>query len=103
MAQPEHVAGTAEQMARNDAIFREANERIDSYVQSMDEPVDGPLPFLCECADDVCHGRVELTPIQWEDVTAKPNHFVMIAGHLRSEGEEVVGTVREYEIARKPS
>lgn len=45
MAQPEHVAGAAELMARNDAILREANERIESYVQSMDERIDGVCRF----------------------------------------------------------
>jgi hypothetical protein len=61
-----------------------------------------PVPFLCECADEDCLGQVELTPIQWEVVAAAPNHYVMIAGHQRSEGEEIVGSIREYEIARKP-
>jgi len=35
MAHPEQAAGEAEQMARNDAVFREANEGLESYVQSM--------------------------------------------------------------------
>jgi hypothetical protein len=31
-----------------------------------------------------------------------PTHYLVEAGHQRSEGEEVVGSVGEYEIARKP-
>ena len=86
---------------KNQKLFRHGNESLhDAAVGAGYET--SLVPFLCECADDVCYDRVELTPIQWEDVTAKPNHYVMIAGHLRSEGEEVVGSVREYEIARKP-
>ncbi len=45
------------------------------------------MPFLCECADENCLGRVELTPSQWEVVSAAPNHYVMIAGHPRNEAD----------------
>lgn len=87
--------------AENQKLFRHGNQSLhDAAVDAGYET--SPVPFLCECADEDCLGRVELTPSQWEDVTAKRNHYVMIAGHLRSEGEEVVGSIREYEIARKP-
>jgi hypothetical protein len=81
-------------------LFRRGNESLhDAAVGAEDATT--PVPFLCECADEDCLGRVELTPSEWEVVTAEPDHYVMIAGHLRSEGEEVVGSAREYEIARK--
>jgi hypothetical protein len=60
------------------------------------------VPFLCECADDHCLGEVDVTLREWEGIASRPNHFVMLAGHQRSEGEEVVGSVREYEVAQKP-
>lgn len=60
------------------------------------------MPFLCECADDDCLGTVNVLLSEWEAVAAKPNHFLMEAGHKRSEGEEVVGSLREHEIVRKP-
>jgi len=82
-------------------LFRRGNESLhDAAVGAGVETT--PVPFLCECADEDCLGRVELTPSEWKVVTAEPNHYVMIAGHLRSEGEEVVGSIREYEIGRKP-
>ena len=82
-------------------LFRRGNESLhDAAVGAGVETT--PVPFLCECADEDCLGRVELTPSEWKVVTAEPNHYVKIAGHLRSEGEEVVGSIHEYEIARKP-
>ena len=60
------------------------------------------VPFMCECASIDCHGQVEVTTREWEAVAARPNHFLMIAGHQRSEGEQVVGSLRKYDIARKP-
>ena len=62
-----------------------------------------PQPYRsCANADLDCLGRVEITLTEWEHVAAVPNHFVMIAAHQRSEGEEVVGSLGEYEITRKP-
>jgi hypothetical protein len=61
------------------------------------------VPFLCECADEFCDGRVRLNRSQWERVVAEPNQYVMVAGHPRSEGEVVVGALDGYDIVRKPT
>jgi hypothetical protein len=81
--------------------FREANERFHDAVEDHVREAQR-VPFICECADDDCLGTVNVTHSEWEAVAAKPNHFLMEAGHQRSEGEEVVGSLRESEIARKP-
>jgi hypothetical protein len=65
-------------------------------------PESQPVPFLCECAAEECLERVQVRLREWEDVAAMPNHYLMKAGHQRSEGEEVVGSIRDYEVARKP-
>jgi hypothetical protein len=63
-----------------------------------------PCLSFASAPDDDCLGTVNVNVLlsQWEAVAAKPNHFLMEAGHKRSEGEEVVGSLREHEIARKP-
>jgi hypothetical protein len=81
--------------------FRRANEGFRDAVQDRVQESQ-PVPFLCECADDGCFGTVNVPLGEWEAVAARPNHFLMEAGHQQSEGEEVVGSLREYEIARKP-
>jgi hypothetical protein len=86
---------------QNQLRFRQANERLHDAVEDQ-VPESQPVPFLCECADDDCLGTVEAQLREWEAVAAKPNHYLIEAGHLRSEGEEVVGSVGEYEVARKP-
>jgi hypothetical protein len=85
----------------NQVRFREANERLHDAVESRVQESQ-PVPFLCECADDDCLGTVNVSLSQWEAVASQHNHFIMEAGHQHSEGEEVVGSVGEYEIARKP-
>ena len=87
-------------LAKNQALFRAVNDQIDYMAQEQSTVV--PLNFLCECADEDCHGRVEVDVTDWEDVASQHNLFLMEAGHQRSEDEEVVGQVGEYEVARKP-
>jgi hypothetical protein len=81
--------------------FRRANERLLAAIEN-----GGASPrrvrFLCECADEQCHGTVDVDAAEWEAVASQHNHFLMEAGHRRSEHEEVVGHVGEYEVARKP-
>ena len=86
---------------QNQLHFRKANER---FLDAIEDGGRAPrrVPFLCECADDECLDRVEVADFEWEAVASQPNHFLMKAGHQRSEGEEVVGSVGEYDVARKP-
>ena len=86
---------------QNQKLFRIGNERLDEAIEGR-VPENAKVPFLCECADESCHGRVELERSQWASVVAKHNHFVMVAGHPRSEGEVVVGDIGEYDVVRKP-
>jgi hypothetical protein len=86
---------------QNQKLFRRGNERLYRAV-SEQVPVDGRVPFLCECADEFCDGRVELRREQWESVASEPQVYVMVSGHPRSEGEKVVGTLDGYDVVRKP-
>jgi hypothetical protein len=81
--------------------FRRANEGFHDAVEDHVREAQR-VPFLCECADDDCLGTVNVLPGEWEAVAAKPNHYLIEAGHQHSEGEEIVGSLRGYEIARKP-
>jgi hypothetical protein len=90
-----------ERREENQRRFRRANEALHDLVDER-VPDTQPVAFVCECADDECMGRVEVSLEDWEAVASKPNHFLMEADHQRSEGEEVVGSLGEYQIARKP-
>jgi hypothetical protein len=81
-------------------LFRFGNERLRSAVSDQ-VPEDGRVPFLCECADEFCDGRVELRMEQWEGVAREPHLYVMVSGHPRSEGEKVVGALDGYDVVRK--
>jgi hypothetical protein len=86
---------------QNQKLFRMGNERLRLAVPDQAE-TNGRIPFLCECADEFCNGRVELRLEDWEQVARRPKHYVMVAGHPQSEGERVVGMVDGYDVVRKP-
>jgi hypothetical protein len=85
----------------NQKLFRLGNERLHDAVED-DVSETEPVPFLCECAAEWCDGRVEVRLSEWEVVSSEPNLYLMVVGHLRSEGEEVVGSLGGYQVVRKP-
>jgi hypothetical protein len=84
----------------NQKLFRLGNERLRGAVG---EQVSGAnrIPFLCECADESCNGRVELPIGEWEEIARKPRHYVMVSGHPRSEDEQVIGSMDGYDVVVK--
>jgi hypothetical protein len=91
----------AEQVARNDAIFREASEQIERVAQQLDGTEH--VPFICECADLSCREIVRLTLFEYEDIRSSPVRFVVTAGHELegTELEEVVARHPEYVVVEK--
>ena len=102
MAHLDRASTTAERAARNDAVFREANERIDAFVESVDGMGEEPLPFLCECADVTCTEIIKLTRAEYETLRRDPLRFAIVHGH---EGDDdwarVVDENERYAIVEK--
>jgi hypothetical protein len=71
----------AERVARNDAMFRDANEEI--ARSAVDADVER-APFICECADPGCTQIVRLTVGEYEALRRNPTHFVNVPGHQDS-------------------
>jgi hypothetical protein len=75
----ESTAGlSAERIARNDSVFREANEGIRAVAG---DDRDEPTPFICECADPACREIVFLTLAQYRAIRSNPRHFLKVPGH----------------------
>jgi hypothetical protein len=96
------VASRDTRREQNQKLFRMGNERLRDVIGDR-LPRAATVPFLCECADESCDGRVELERAQWETVASMPDQFVIVAGHARSEGEIVVGALNGYDVVRKPA
>jgi hypothetical protein len=90
---------SAERIARNDAIFRKANEGIRAAAGDEFEQI----PFICECADPECRDIVLMTPAEYGAVRSNPRLFLKVPGHeAAAQGwGQVVERHDTYVIAEK--
>jgi hypothetical protein len=96
------MASREVRLAHNQESFRYANERLGELVTRAD--LDGYLvAFLCECADESCLGRVELSLAQYDDAHLLPNTYVILVGHPRIDEEEIIEEHDLFEVVQKAS
>jgi hypothetical protein len=91
----------AEQVARNDSIFRDANESIERAAREYGRAEQ--VPFICECAEPECRELISLSLREYEGIRANPKRFVVAPGHEASAQQHVV-TVDErpgYHVVEK--
>jgi hypothetical protein len=92
-------------LAKNEALFREVNERIAEITEglaagiSQHESLDG---LVCECADPLCAERLgPLTVPEYETVRSDPRRFIIAAGHESPDVESVVEREQSYWVVEK--
>lgn len=90
---------SAERAARNEAVFRDANEILKARREEL-TTVSGRTPFLCECADVHCKGVILLDLDEYEHVREQANRFVLEPGHPTAEGE-VIEENERYMLVEK--
>ena len=94
------ASGTsAERAARNESVFRSANERIEQRIEELSLS-NGRSPFLCECEDPLCTQAVRLTAEQYQAVRAHPTRFIVANGHPSGDAD-VIAHHDEYAIIEK--
>jgi hypothetical protein len=87
-----------ERLAENQRTFRRANERLQELARVADGTV---IPFLCECADLSCLGRVEASIGEFEVIHEDDDRFFIVPGHPRMDGERVIDHTDRYEVVTK--
>ena len=85
-----------DRIARNEALFREVNERVKALT-----PSEGGIEFICECGYEECIERVALTSEEYERVRSDPVEFFVKRGHEIPDVEEVVEAHDRYLLVRK--
>lgn len=90
---------SVEQAARNEVVFRDANEILEGRREELTE-IAGRTPFLCECADPYCKEVVLLSLGEYERIRSAANRFFLAPGHRSRESEPVEETDR-YVIVEK--
>lgn len=86
-------------MAKNEALFREVNERIKRMNQHLD--TDDEADFICECGDGECTHPVSLTLVEYEEVRSRGTHFAVLPGHVVPEVERVVARYPRFAVVEK--
>ena len=88
-----------ERLAKNEAFFRQVNERINEAAQGVQG--EHTFDFLCECSDPACTARITLSKDEYESVREKGTRFVLAAGHIAPEIEHVVEREDNHVIVEK--
>ena len=76
-------ASGGERSARNEAFFREVNERIDEVAATLGDD-DHRYEYVCECSDPTCTERIELSRAEYRRLRTAGQGFVLAAGHQAS-------------------
>jgi hypothetical protein len=94
--------GVQERIAKNNLIFREANEKIRAKADEYEAPLER-IPFLCECPRPECTGLVRLTLSEYSRVRSNGAHFLTLPGHEQAERPvgKVVSREDGYVIVEK--
>jgi hypothetical protein len=90
-----------ERMEENERNFRDANERLHEQAGEAGVGDEQLVPFLCECADETCLGRIQITLDRFAEIHVDRDHFVILPGHLRVPTEEIIEVTEYYEVTEK--
>jgi hypothetical protein len=88
-----------ERVAKNEALFREVNERIKHMNEHLDTKDEAD--FICECGDGECTHPVSLTLVEYEDVRSRGTHFAVVPGHVAPDIERVVARYPRFAVVEK--
>ena len=91
------------ELAMNESAARTSNERLSRMAISHRFAPGQRVPFVCECADAMCHEIVLLSLQEYERVRVHPSRFLLVAGHEDAEvtNEWIVAAENGYAIVEK--
>jgi len=95
--------------ARNEALIRQVNERIEQLDKAAEEASLAPdaalFEFLCECGGDdgdfSCVEHVQMTIEEYEQVRSQDDRFAVYPGHEQEELEWVVARNERFLVVDK--
>jgi hypothetical protein len=85
-------------LARNEALFREVNERVDDLAAEHEY---ADQYYLCECANPDCTFQVGMARSEYESVRSDPTRFFVLPGHYTPEIESLVTKNQRYWVVEK--
>jgi hypothetical protein len=91
-----------ERQARNEALLREVNERINAIDRAAAGGNGGTHGFHCECGrEGGCEERIWMTLAEYDTVREQDDRFALAPGHETDDLEHVVEQTERYVIVDK--
>jgi mannose-1-phosphate guanylyltransferase len=85
-------------IARNEALFREVNERVEEVSVGAASEV---TEFLCECGNADCTQSIALFAREYEQLRSDPLLFAVAPRHEIEDVEDVVSENERFWTVRK--
>ena len=89
-----------ERAGRNEALFREVNERVLELAANLGDLVQH-AQFICECSREDCTEQIAVPLTIYEAVRADPRRFLLLPGHENEQIETIVERTDGYLIVAK--
>ena len=93
------MSDRTERLGRNEALFREVNERIDQLQVDLGTP--STFEIVCECGDASCTERFSITNDDYRVLRQDVHRFAVVPGHERPEVEVTVDRRADYFVVEK--
>ena len=93
----------ARRVWRNEALFREVNEQVESLNREFAAEGEETIEIVCECCNLACIESIAVLILTYERVRADATLFFVKPGHEEPTAEEVLEQARTYLIVRKPA
>lgn len=90
----------ATRMGKNEALFRQVNERLREIGESF-SLVTERSDFVCECTHATCAEPIQMSLEDYERLRAQPEWFALRPGHEIVALERVVEQHDGYNIVEK--
>jgi hypothetical protein len=94
------VSQRLRRIGKNEALFREVNDRIEGVTESLQVTTE-TLGILCECGDESCTEQISVTLPEYERIRSDSTLFFVCPGHEAPDVEDVVERHDGYDIVQK--
>jgi hypothetical protein len=88
-------------VGRNEVMFRQVNEEIETLERGFAAIADERVHLVCECGDLICQERVPVPLREYERIREDGALFFVIPGHEQPATEDVVERHQGFWIVRK--
>jgi hypothetical protein len=97
LTQQDRDRASKDRFARNEAIFREVNERVADVIDSDARTTN----FLCECGNIDCIEEISLTDGEYRVLRSNAARFAVAPGHAIEDVETIVERTDRFQVVEK--